>query len=134
MAKARIGGSFAPPLSDEKLATYKAMADALPASPVKDAMATLLTCCGVWWELPEPEGTARTPHPAGVGTVVALQDDHAKALWDHIPWEHELDAIAGVLETISNETHKALRDAAFHLLWHAKELCLDREPLTIDRL
>jgi hypothetical protein len=27
-----------------------------------------------------------------------------------------------------------LRNAAFHLLWFCKELTLDREPLTVDKL
>jgi hypothetical protein len=27
-----------------------------------------------------------------------------------------------------------LRNAAFHLLWHAMEITLDREPLTNDKL
>lgn len=35
---------------------------------------------------------------------------------------------------VSNPEAKALRDAAFHLLWWAKELTLDREPLTADML
>lgn len=130
----RIGGSFAPPLSDAKLAEYAAMVDSLPPSPVKDHMATLLHCCNQWWELPESNGTRVRAHPVGVGTIVDLHPEIMSKLEPHIPWMEELDMMAGVFEAISAETHKPLRDAAFHLLWHAKELCLDREPLTADKL
>lgn len=149
MTQPRMGGSFAPPLSDELLAKYKAMCGALPdESPVRDAMAKLLRCCGVWWELPEPNGTASRPHQSGVGTVVDMHDDHKKALWDHIPWSHrslpkndkgepvkgELDHIQELFDTIDPASAKDLRDAVHHLLWHVVELDLDREPLTKDRL
>lgn len=129
-----IGGSFAPPLTDESMAAYKSLIDAQPPSAVKDAMATLHNCCGVWWNLPESNGTATQKHPVGVGLIVKLHDDHAKALEPNIPWDHELDAIQALFETIPNETQKPLRDAAFHLLWHVKELSLGREPLTNDKL
>lgn len=129
-----IGGSFAPPLSDELIASYKGMVDSLPPSPVKDAMVELLHCCGVWWKLPEPEGTKMWAHPSGKGTVVSLHPDHASALDPHIPWKHELEGMKVLFETISNETDKPLRDAAHHLLWHVIELDLGREPLTKDKL
>lgn len=130
----QAGGSFAPPLSDETLARYRAMTDGLPASPVKDALAALLHCCGVWWDLPEPTGPARGPHRSGVGAVVRLDADHAAALDPHIPWAHEIEAYKVLFDGISNETAKPLRDAAHHLLWHVVELDLGREPLTADKL
>lgn len=126
-----IGGTFAPPLSDEKLGEYAAFIEKLDGSPVKDAMASLLACVRAWWELPEPVETAQSKHPSGRGTIVRLQNDHAKALWDLIPWKHELDSIQSLFDGIK-ET--AIRNAAFHLLWHVRELDLDREPLTNDKL
>jgi len=134
MAKQHIGGSFAPPLSDGLLAEYRARIDALPASPVRDAMDALHKCCAAWWELPESTGTKTTAHPVGVGTIVELGDAEQKALYDLIPWEHELSAMRPLFEGISAATDKALRDAAHHLLWHAVELNQDREPLTADKL
>lgn len=134
MARPQFGGTFAPPLSDEKLIEYRVLADALPASPVKDALLSLLACCEKWWELPEPAATKQWAHPSGKGTVVALQDDHAQALWDLIPWKHELDATQSLFDAIDPAADRDLRNAAFHLLWHVKELDLDREPLTADRL
>ena len=129
-----IGGNFAPPLSDEKFAAYKALVAVLPASPVRDAMTGLLRCCEKWWQLPEPAGTAIRAHPSGRGVVVALQDDHAAHLDDLIPWDYELEAAQKLFDTIDPVGDKALRDAAFHLLWHVKELSLGREPLTNDLL
>lgn len=151
-----IGGSFAPPLSDAKLAGYKSAVAALPASPAKDACASLLHCCGVWWGLPEPAGTKATAHPSGKGTIVAMSDGHKQALDEHIPWGHELDSMQNLFDGLPTGTEgeqfvdvdggkvrraivtdpkaKAVRDMAFHLLWHVRELNLDREPLTADKL
>lgn len=127
-----IGGSFAPPLSDETIAKYEAMIAALPASPVKDGMATCLNCCKKWWDLPE-SNSKKVPHMTGVA-MTPLDKPIMVALDEHIPWENEIQAIADAFETISNETNKPLRDAAFHLLWHVRELNLDREPITKDRV
>lgn len=136
------GGSFAPPLTDELLTKYKHLFYALPAGRVKDACDKLVACCEAWWALPE-SSLGGTPHPSGRALAVPLEDDHKKKLYDLIPWSRrsngrgepdELEAIGDVLETISNETQKELRDAAHHLLWHVHELDLDREPITRDKL
>jgi hypothetical protein len=131
----RIGGSFAPPLTDELLAKYRAMAESLdPKSQVRDQMLKLLQCCSHWWELPESTGENNRPHPSGAGVIVDL-DEHIKAkLWDDIPWASELTAMGDVFDGIDPVSDKELRNAAFHLLWHVKELDLDREPLTNDKL
>jgi len=130
----RIGGTFAPPLSDETLAGYAARIAALPVGPVRDACETLLACCSRWWELPEPEGTPTHAHPSGLGRIVTLDPAHALALDSHIPWAHELAATQTLIDGISAETDKPTRDMAFHLLWHVKELDLGREPMTTDKL
>lgn len=135
MARQQFGGTFAPPLTDEKLAEYKAMIDALPAdSQVKDVCGKLYACTLQWWELPESVDTATRKHQSGRGVITELDADVQKKLWDAIPWDYELQVYAKVLEGISNETDKPLRDAAHHLLWHVCELNLDREPLTADKL
>lgn len=131
----RVGGSFAPPLSDELLKKYETMIEALPArSQVKDAMQRLLDCCAKWWDLPDPQGTDTRPHASGVGTIVDLHEHHAEVLWDHIPWTEELNGMSKLFDGIDNDSQRELRDAAHHLLWHVKELDLDREPLTADKL
>lgn len=128
-----VGGAFAPPLTEEKLAAYRALAKAAPPE-VADAMTQLLACASAWWEQPESSGHVTRPHPAGVGVIVALDAPVAKALWDHIPWTRELDSMAALFDTIDPVKDKPLRDAAHHLLWLARELDLDREPLTADKL
>jgi hypothetical protein len=141
-----LGGSFAPPLSDELLKKYKAMIDALdPRSQIRDAMEKLLACCGAWWELPDSKGTVTREHQVGpisvkgkmipAPTIVTLEDAHQKALWEHIPWPDELKAMGKLFEkTIDPFGEKPLCDAAHHLLWHVCELNLDREPITSDKL
>lgn len=126
----RIGGSFAPPLSDDKLASISAIA-AAASPPIKDAMTTLLACVTAWWELPYSGSAGSQPHPSGVGTIIPLDEPIAAALEPTIPWPHELDAIQGLFDGIPAEQQE-LRDAAFHLLWHVRELDLDREPITND--
>ena len=134
MATTHVGGSFAPPLTDELLAQYEALAQ--QAEPqVRDALGVLLKCVAHWWELPESTGAGR-PHLSGRGMIIDLDPDVAKKLWEFIPWPHEIAAIQGLLDTLPSDTpaHKSLRDAAFHLLWHVVELDKDREPITADKL
>ena len=135
MSQERIGGTFAPPLSDKLLKDYKAAIDVLPATdPLKDALGKLHGCCTQWWALPESAGTLTKAHPSGRGVIVPLEEKHQKALWDSIPWEHELDGIQKLCDGIDPVGHRDLRNLAFHLLWHVRELNLDREPLTADKL
>ena len=133
MRTLRVGGSFAPPLTDELLDKYEALAAAAPAD-IGDAMRVLLACGRKWWDLPESGLEVSAPHPVGAGTIVPLDEPIAKALWEHIPWADELAMFGARFETIDPHTHGELRDAAHHLLWHVKELDLGREPLTTDRL
>jgi hypothetical protein len=67
---------------------------------------------------------------------VPLEQKYVEALDSVTPWMRELNTLStvngdGPLDKLPNGE---LRDAAFHLLWHAKELTLDREPLTQDCL
>jgi hypothetical protein len=134
MAKKQwLGGSFAPPLTDDKLSQYAALVAELPEKTrLREALEGLLNCCRQWWELPESTSPGR-PHPVGVGLIVDLDDSIAATLWEHIPWDDELAAIQAQLDGI-DPANAPLRDAAFHLLWHVKELASDREPLTADKL
>ena len=127
-----FGGNFAPPFTDQKLDAYKALAESA-APEIKDAMLVLHHCVAKWWNLPESTGAGK-PHASGRGLMVPLDDSIKADLDDHIPWPKELAAYGQLFESISNETHKPLRDAAFHLLWGVQELNLDREPMTTDKL
>lgn len=141
----RLGGTFAPPLTDDLLVRYQQLYEALPRdSQIRDAMAQLHTCCKLWWELPE-SGHPGVPHPVGpmegldgkrykAPLVISLEDDHMEQLWESIPWKTDLDAMGVLFDSLNPVTQKQLRDAAYHLLWHAKELEKDREPITKDKL
>jgi hypothetical protein len=127
-----VGGSFAPPLTDEQLGKYESLGRELAEnSPERDAYEACLKCCKEWWFLPESD-TPATPHPLLGSDYPFNRLDQATsdALWDHIPWEHEIEAFKTLFANLQGE----VRDAAHHLLWHAAELCLNREPMTNDRV
>lgn len=115
------GGSFAPPMSDEKLALYASIASSAGAE-VGDAMRQLLVCVNAWWEQPESTGS---------GFFYELDKPIQAALFDSIPWTRELDSMAVLFETLPIGD---LRNAAHHLLWFARELDSDREPMTRDKV
>ena len=126
MANPRIGGSFAPPLTDELLAKCEAMAKSMDAkSQTRYCFEQLLACCQAWWNLPYSNGDGK-PHPSGRGTIVFLSDEHQAKLWELIPWPQELSEAGRLFGEIGDKT---LRDAAHQLLWHVCELNLDREPI-----
>ena len=130
MAQTRFGGSVAPALTDEKLASYKSLVESTdPATKVGDYLRIVQRCVARWWELPESDSEERQLHRSGSGQVIPLTDPLKKELFDLIPWEEELTAIQNEFETLPNGV---LRDCAFHLLWHVRELNLDREPITLS--
>lgn len=103
-----------------------------------DALTVLLRCVRSWWELPEskrrgPELALKHRGQNVTVPVVPLEEDHVKSLWDLVPWHRELDAMQGLFDDIPVQSN-ILRDCAFHLLWYARELCHDREPLDQSKL
>lgn len=130
---------FVPPLTDEKLVSYRSSVDAMPLSPIKDALDECLKAVEAWWKLPESTredvDRFRIKHQGKDTTfkVVPLEEKHVEELFALVPWDYEIDAMQKLFDEIPTE-QKDLRDMAFHLLWHARELCLDREPLTQDKL
>jgi hypothetical protein len=154
---------FAPPLTDELLAAYGAMLEALPQSELRDAFGECYAAVSLWWGLDWSSRTDGESHvyvrrdprlaplprpPAGQqdrrtlaerGLVqqrvqeTPLEDEAAAVLWDAVPWPRELKAMGEVFAEIPAD-RRELRDAAHHLLWHAVELAMDREPLTSDRV
>lgn len=134
---------FAPPLTDDLIAKYESLANALPREryDVRDAMRECLAGVKLWWELPESKGdrddTSLAIRHRGKEARVkltSLTPDLVEKLWDAVPWGYELDAMQSLFDKIDPTADKELRDAAFHLLWHARELEKDREPLTLERL
>jgi hypothetical protein len=133
---------FAPTLTDEKLARYEELIAAEPAGETKGVLSDLLACVKTWWNLPVSQGTSKRTWRTlykGKDTLydeVPLEQKYVEALDSVTPWMRELNTLStvngdGPLDKLPNGE---LRDAAFHLLWHAKELTLDREPLTQDCL
>lgn len=141
MARQRIGGSFAPPLTTTDLDSIEGLANTTETR-VQKAMLRLVLMLRTFWETGEStrEGT---PHPVGVGTIVPLKDGEVQRIWDLVPWKDEAtrlkhgeigdddcDQYSQLFATLKGE----VRSAAFHLLWYARELALDREPMTADKL
>lgn len=135
----RVGGSFAPPLPDAKLTEYEALANNAPGQ-IKDEMLKLVKMLRVFRETPDSKKPGK-PHATGIAMVVPLEEEEVKRIWDYVPWgdesdDHinECDQIGKLFDKIDPVANKDLRNAAFHLLWFARELAQDREPITNDRL
>lgn len=130
---------FAPVLTDESLVNYRIAVDLLELGPVKDACNGCLKAVEAWHKLPESTrddvDKFRIRHNGVDKTfsVVPLKKEHVEQLWELVPWGYELDAMQSLFDGIPAE-QKELRNMAFHILWHARELCEDREPLTQDKL
>lgn len=133
---------IAPAFSDERLAAYRQLIDAVePKSRLRDALEKLWTCAVAWWEVREsnlPAVDAITGTDLTRGPKVKLQrldSEVIQSLWDHVPWMEEIVVCEAEFEKLSpTGAEKPLRDAAFHLSWLAKELHNDREPITVDRM
>ena len=141
MSNALPVACFAPPLTDDQLAEYETRIAAVPPGELREALDRLLACVAAWWKLPESKRRAenvQTINHKGRDVrfgVTPMEADHVQQLWDVTPWMRELDALStprddGLFDALQGE----LRNAAFHLLWHAKEITLDREPMTLDKL
>jgi len=131
VASGFISNAFAPPLDADKLNFYADLISQLPGdSRLGVALTDLHACVSKWWGLPESTGSS-TPHPCGRGTVVTLDSDVEATLGPLTPQKAELAEMSKLLDTIPAG---ALRNAAFHLLWHVTELSLGREPITRDKL
>lgn len=127
----RFGGAFAPPLSQEILDTYASLFGLVADTIQKESLICMLSCVQNWYALPESEGTLAKPHPCGVGTIIPLANDIKNQLALTLPSGPQILIYEAVAESI---TETVLRNAAFHVLWHVKELALGREPITFDKL
>ena len=132
MARTYYGGSFAPELTEPTLARYADLVRTTdPASVIGDYLRQLMKVVNAWWALPESTGPAGEKHASGRGVLQPLDETIKSELWELIPWAGEINAIQAELDNLPSGE---LRDAAFHLLWYVKELDLDREPLTLERV
>lgn len=144
---------FAPPLTDERLARYEELVQALPEvrRELRDALTTCLNCVKAWDALPvSTRPAAARMELATIGKicdVVPLEEAHVEALWDVTPYPRECGPLEQLFETLPtgranpdgsgdvvDQAAFELRNAAFHLLWHVKEIANDIEPRTADTL
>lgn len=130
----QIGGSFAPPMDAKQLSAYRKLTD--DVSPqAGEAMKALADMVELYMKRPAPKkgepAPQAAPHSSGTGLVIPLPEAEVKRLWDAVPWNEELEMYATVFDRLPPGE---ARDAAFHLLWYGKELELDREPITTDRI
>jgi len=118
------GGSFAPPIGDEKLARCREIAETA-AAEMKEPLLKLVKMLEVFFETPSTSSEKLSP-------------EECARIWEYVPWEHELQGIQKLFDTLPNGPKGSpewkLRDAAFHLLWYAYHLTKDLEPMTTDRL
>jgi hypothetical protein len=138
----RIGGSFAPPVDEVKLASFETLATTAPER-IALAMKRLLLMLRTFRQTPR-SGLPGRPHPSGRGTIVPLEDPEIRRIWDLVPWinakqreefgnpgDDDCDQYGVLFDSLPLGD---LRNAAYHLLWFARELALDREPITNDTL
>lgn len=133
---------FAPELTDDKLASYSVLVSTTdPKTELGEWLRRCLACVKEWYALPTSTRTDTDKFQTIRNgkkvefAVTPLEESHVKSLWDVTPWMSELNQLSngegtGLFDSLTGE----LRDCAFHLLWHAKEITLDREPLTQDKL
>lgn len=153
----RFGGMFAPPLNPSTLSSYKSLASSCSDPKIKEFMLKLCDAVDAHHDEEDSDETP-APHPSGLGTITNLTKDSIKRMWDKVPWPEECDMYQKAFDELPLEAqdsentrliqeHKesggkglptsfkpTIRSAAYHLLWYAKELAEDRQPLTNDKL
>lgn len=127
-----VGGSFAPPLPPETVGGYRALASS--ASP--QVREWVLKFCDMvdHFRLTPDSKRPGVRHPSGKGLVVPLEKVEVERIDEHVPYDEEIEMVKVLFDGIDPVSQKELRDAAYHLLWFACELALDREPITSDKL
>jgi len=144
----------APEITTEKVSEYETLISGITDREVKDRCADLLSCVKEYMTLPASAEDTGDTFVFGEGAarksckIHPFDQSKVNALWDVTPYMTDLAAYEVCFEalppgTVENEdgtvtledaTEKAIRDMAFHLLWYAKEITLDREPLTLGKL
>lgn len=98
------------PLSDELLATYKAMIDALPVGPIKSAMQSCYDCAFAWWNVRESKKSYKEKWTTGEGktySIIPFDDELIETLDGSTPWSYEVDAMQSLFLAIqADETER----------------------------
>lgn len=132
--KVLYGINAAPPLPKEKVPVYREMGRALEPR-LREPFMRLCDMVELFYETPASTADG-VPHPLAPdrAVIVPLTEDEKARMWDAIPWPDELDLYGQLFDAIDNASQHDLRNAAYHLLWFARELDLDREPITTDKI
>lgn len=128
MAQQHFGGSFAPPITPANLLAYRQFA-AGTSDEIREAMNELCDMVLIFNETPKSK-LSSLPHPSGLGVVTPLEAAEITRIWDAVPWPSECDRMGVLFDSLTGD----VRNAAYHLLWYARELTMDREPITTDTL
>lgn len=132
-AQPRFGGSFAPPIDADTVDRYRVLAEAAGNEMIAGYMRDLCRMVATFQETPKSR-KAPKPHPSGVGQIVKLEAAEVDRIFDVVPWPAECDLIGQAFDKLHPVHQRDVRNAAFHLLWYARELAQDREPITTDTL
>jgi hypothetical protein len=123
-----IGGCFAPALAPEKVSDYRQLAATVQDKQVAQYMSDLCDMLELFYQT--PESTEASSKHAIAGMVTPLADNEVQRIWDKVPWPEECDLIGKAFDRLPAGD---VRNAAYHLLWYARELTQDREPMTKER-
>ena len=128
---------FAPPLTDELIAKYKADIAACEPGEIKDALTECLACVEAWWNIPEStrkDGDKfEIMHKGSKVTfqVTPLESEQVKQLDGTTPWMRSLNGMSQLFAVLPQGP---FCNMCHHLLWYCKEITCDREPLTQEAL
>lgn len=123
-----IGGCFAPELAPEKVSGYRQLSAGVEDKQIAQYMGDLCDMLDLFFQTPEST-LGGSKHPIA-GIVVPLEDAEIQRIWNKVPWPEECDLIGKAFDRLPSGD---VRNAAYHLLWYARELAKDREPMTKER-
>lgn len=140
-----MGRSFAPPITPQKLAEYRALGESLPTGQVREVILLLCQMVEVFQQTPmskEPPVLAPgCPMRVVIGENqkgqlvnvydIPLEQKEVERIWDYVPWPSEIAMYRDLLKTVPPGP---VYEALGYLIWYATELAKDREPMTQDRL
>lgn len=115
-----FGGSLAPTIDEVKMSQFRHFEGTLDG-PANDYYTELLELAELWWDSDVSTAEAK---PGRFQAIVPLTQELQNKFYNAIPWPKELALMAETFETLTGE----VRNCAFHLLWLANELNLNREP------
>ncbi len=126
-----IVGTFAPVITPELLSTYRTIVEEQAPKEIRQELLNLCQMMEVFQETPESQ-EPKEPHPTNTGFVQRLSEAEIRRIDSFVPWDWEIKALARQCRDLPPKS--ATRKAAYHLLWYARELTLDREPCTRNKL